>query len=55
MFNNIWSILLPCAQMLGQYVMKIPGVGGLGGVVTVEDCGLGDVLGGVELLVTEEG
>ena len=27
-FNNIWSILLPCAQMLGRYVMKIPGVGG---------------------------
>ena len=48
MFNNIWSILLPCAQIDA-------GVGGGGCVVTVGDCGLGDVLGGVESLVTEEG
>ena len=38
---------------MGQYVARheIPGERNRGGVVSVEGCGLGDVLGGVESLV----
>ena len=53
--HNLQHIILPCAQILGQYVARneIPSEGRWG-VVTVGGCELGDVSGGVKSPVIGE-